>query len=79
MTDHGQSTAVREDLAEEDVLRADLYSMLARFLARAPSQDTIDAAADRRLEGIEPAETPDPRVVSQFRIAHAPPGRTALG
>lgn len=51
MTDKGQSTAVREELAEEDILRADLYTMLARFLSRAPSQDMIDTAATLSGDG----------------------------
>jgi len=32
-------------LAEEDVLRADLYGMLAQLLASPPSQDLLDRAA----------------------------------
>ena len=40
-----------EDVAEEDLLRADLYSMLARLLAQPPSQDMIAVA--RQLSGDE--------------------------
>lgn len=41
--------ANREGIAEEDLLRADLYAMLAQLLARAPSKETIETAA--RLSG----------------------------
>lgn len=35
----------REDIAEEDLLRADLYSLLARLLAQPPSQEILANAA----------------------------------
>ena len=43
--------AHREEIAEEDLLRADLYAMLAQLLARAPSQDIIDTAAGLSGDG----------------------------
>ncbi len=36
---------IREDVAEEDLLRADLYSMLAQALGSPPSQEFIDSAS----------------------------------
>ena len=49
MNEQSQTAVHREDIAEEDLLRADLYAMLAQLLAHAPSQDVIDNAA--RLSG----------------------------
>jgi len=43
--------AHREEIAEEDLLRADLYAMLAQLLARAPSRDIIDTAAGLSGDG----------------------------
>jgi len=40
---------LRETIAEEDLLRADLYTMLATLLAAAPSQEMIENSA--RLSG----------------------------
>ena len=40
-----QTAELREVVAEEDLLRADLYAMLAQLLARSPSQDLISNAA----------------------------------
>jgi TorA maturation chaperone TorD len=40
-----QTATIREGAAEEDLLRADLYSMLARLLASAPDRATLDALA----------------------------------
>jgi TorA maturation chaperone TorD len=40
-----QTIRLSDGIAEEDLLRADLYAMLAQFLARSPSQDLIDRAA----------------------------------
>ncbi|NND19171.1 MAG: molecular chaperone TorD family protein [Silicimonas sp.] len=51
MTDNGQSTAKRVEPAEEDILRADLYSLLAQFLSRAPTQEMIDTAASLSGDG----------------------------
>ena len=45
MSHQSQEAAIREDVAEEDLLRADLYAMLAQLLARAPSEDVIENAA----------------------------------
>lgn len=42
MTLQGTTAEKMEDVAEEDVLRADLYRLLATLLARAPSADAID-------------------------------------
>ena len=47
--EQSQAADYREGIAEEDLLRADLYAMLAQLLARPPSQDLIDRAA--RLSG----------------------------
>lgn len=41
----------RTNVAEEDLLRADLYSMLARFLARPPTGEELSMAAN--LKGDE--------------------------
>jgi TorA maturation chaperone TorD len=40
-----QTIRLSDGIAEEDLLRADLYAMLAQLLARPPSQDLIDRAA----------------------------------
>ena len=45
MKEQSQTAELREVVAEEDLLRADLYAMLAQLLARAPSQDLISNAA----------------------------------
>ena len=37
---------IREGIAEEDLLRADLYAMLANLLAHPPSQDMIAVASN---------------------------------
>ena len=37
---------IREDVAEEDLLRADLYGMLAQVLSGPPAQDFLDSAVD---------------------------------
>ena len=34
--------AIQDEIAEEDLLRADLYAMLAQLLARPPSQDIVE-------------------------------------
>lgn len=45
MNDKSRMAAAVEGIAEEDLLRADLYGMLAQLLASPPKQDLIDAAA----------------------------------
>lgn len=45
MSQKSQTARLLGGIAEEDLLRADLYAMLAQFLARPPSQDLIDRAA----------------------------------
>lgn len=45
MKEQSQTAELREVVAEEDLLRADLYAMLAQLLARSPSQDLISNAA----------------------------------
>ena len=45
MSQKSQTIRLSDGIAEEDLLRADLYAMLAQFLARPPSQDLIDRAA----------------------------------
>ena len=45
MSQKSQTIRLSDGIAEEDLLRADLYAMLAQFLARSPSQDLIDRAA----------------------------------
>lgn len=37
---------IREDVAEEDLLRADLYGMLAQLLSGPPSQEFLNSAAE---------------------------------
>lgn len=49
MKEQSQVAVKMESIAEEDLLRADLYAMLAQLLARAPTQDMIDNAS--RLAG----------------------------
>ena len=44
MTQQSQTAEVREDVAEEDLLRADLYAMLAQVLSAAPSDDFLKNA-----------------------------------
>ena len=45
MSKSSQSAKIREDVAEEDLLRADLYSTLATLLSAPPSKQTLDAIA----------------------------------
>ena len=45
MNQKSQTADTRENVAEEDLLRADLYSMIATLLAAAPSKEVIDNAA----------------------------------
>ena len=45
MSQQSQTAGANEEIAEEDILRADLYSMIARLLADPPSQDLIDTAS----------------------------------
>ena len=45
MNQQSHRAAVREGIAEEDLLRADLYAMLAQLLARPPSRELIGNAA----------------------------------
>ena len=49
MNQKSQTAEVREDVAEEDLLRADLYAMLAQVLSGPPSKEFLDNAA--RLSG----------------------------
>lgn len=49
MSQKSQAAEIREGIAEEDLLRADLYAMLARVLAAPPSQEFLDHSA--RLSG----------------------------
>jgi len=41
MPQANQTAKIREDVSEEDLLRANLYGLLALLLASAPSQDAI--------------------------------------
>ena len=45
MNQKSQTAEVREDVAEEDLLRADLYNLLASLLASAPDSDLLDRVA----------------------------------
>ncbi len=45
MTRNGVSVDMREDVAEEDLLRADLYRFMATLLAKAPTDETLKTAA----------------------------------
>lgn len=45
MSQQSQTAGANVEIAEEDILRADLYSMIARLLADPPSQDLIDTAS----------------------------------
>ena len=45
MTQQSQTAELREDVAEEDLLRADLYAMLAQVLSAAPSKEFLQNAA----------------------------------
>lgn len=45
LSDPSQRAVKREAIAEEDLLRADLYAMLAQLLARPPSQEILKTAA----------------------------------
>lgn len=51
MSQKSQAAEVRESVAEEDLLRADLYAMLGQVLAAPPSQDFLNSAA--QLSGDE--------------------------
>lgn len=45
LTQKSQTAEVREDVAEEDLLRADLYAMLAQVLSAPPDADFLKTAA----------------------------------
>ena len=45
LTQQSQTAELREDVAEEDLLRADLYGMLGQVLAAPPSQEFLTNAA----------------------------------
>ena len=45
MSQTSQKAGLEVEVAEEDILRADLYATLARLLAAPPDQDLIDMAA----------------------------------
>ncbi len=45
MTQQSQTAEIREDVAEEDLLRADLYAMLARVLSAPPDDEFLQNAA----------------------------------
>jgi len=47
---------LRETIAEEDLLRADLYTMLATLLAAAPTKETIDNCAQLSGDGSDLGE-----------------------
>lgn len=51
MSQQSQTAGAESGIAEEDILRADLYSMLARLLADTPDQDTIDSVAGLSGDG----------------------------
>ncbi len=51
MSQPSQTVSTETEIAEEDSLRADLYSMLARLLADPPPQDMIDTAAGLSGDG----------------------------
>lgn len=46
MNQKSQTATARKTVAEEDLLRADLYSMLATLLAAPPTKEMIDNAAN---------------------------------
>ncbi len=56
MTGVGAKPELREDVAEEDLLRADLYRLLATLLAAPPTSDTLKTAASLSGDGSELGE-----------------------
>lgn len=56
LTQTSQTAEIREDVAEEDLLRADLYAMLAQILSAAPSQEFLTNAAELSGDGSELGE-----------------------
>ena len=56
MSQPSQTADTNFEIAEEDALRADLYSMLARLLANPPAQDLIDTAGTLSGDGSDLGE-----------------------
>lgn len=56
MTRVSQTAETREDVAEEDLLRADLYRMLASVLAAPPNKNSLNALAALSGDGSELGE-----------------------
>ena len=56
VTQQSQTAKIREDVAEEDLLRADLYAMLAQVLAKAPSKEFLSNAAGLTGDGSDLGE-----------------------
>ena len=56
MTQQSQTANAREDVAEEDLLRADLYTMLATLLASPPTKDIIENCAKLGGDGSDLGE-----------------------
>ena len=46
MTHNGTQAEIREDVAEEDLLRADLYRMLANVLSAPPSEEVLSTLTE---------------------------------
>lgn len=51
MTQPGVTANIREDIAEEDLLRADLYRLLATLMAKPPTTDVLQTAAALNGDG----------------------------
>ena len=56
MTQKSQTAEVREDVAEEDLLRADLYAMLAQVLSAPPDSEFLKTAAGLSGDGSDLGE-----------------------
>lgn len=56
MGNESRRAAIREDVAEEDLLRADLYNLLAKLLSAPPTRETLDQVAALSGDGSDLGE-----------------------
>ena len=56
LTQTSQTAEIREDVAEEDLLRADLYAMLAQVLSASPDAEFLENAAGLSGDGSDLGE-----------------------
>ena len=56
MGNESRRAAIREDVPEEDLLRADLYNLLAKLLSAPPTRETLDQVAALSGDGSDLGE-----------------------